>query len=127
MLFAPPPPLSPKEQDALVQYSRTLHDYTLGLWTESRRTIEHSRQQRTKKPRQSWAAQRPPTPRIRGDAAGYMEGEEGDDESDDEGILVRPKGRVGSSSSSTSEASSTSGDGGDVRRPHVDGGRPAIH
>ncbi|KAG2154582.1 hypothetical protein DEU56DRAFT_717071, partial [Suillus clintonianus] len=28
------------EQDSLISYSKTLHDYTLKLWTESRRVAE---------------------------------------------------------------------------------------
>lgn len=40
MLFAPPPPLSSETVEELVHYSRTLHDYTLHLWTESRRLAE---------------------------------------------------------------------------------------
>jgi hypothetical protein len=40
MLFAPPPPLPAEKVEELAQYSRTLHDYTLHLWTESRRLAE---------------------------------------------------------------------------------------
>ncbi|OAX38387.1 hypothetical protein K503DRAFT_654822, partial [Rhizopogon vinicolor AM-OR11-026] len=28
------------EQDTVISYSKTLHDYTLKLWTESRRVAE---------------------------------------------------------------------------------------
>ncbi|KAG2088255.1 hypothetical protein BD769DRAFT_1313852, partial [Suillus cothurnatus] len=32
--------ISSFEQDPLILYSKTLHDYTLELWTESRRVAE---------------------------------------------------------------------------------------
>ncbi|KAL4069810.1 hypothetical protein V8B97DRAFT_637076 [Scleroderma yunnanense] len=35
------------EQDPFVSYSRALHDYTLGLWTESRRVAEEKARNKT--------------------------------------------------------------------------------
>ncbi|KAG1908344.1 uncharacterized protein F5891DRAFT_937906, partial [Suillus fuscotomentosus] len=59
--------ISSVQQDPLISYSKTLHDYTLELWTESRRVAEEkarrklarTEEEARKQPRNSPTTQRP--------------------------------------------------------------------
>ncbi|EIN13843.1 hypothetical protein PUNSTDRAFT_48752 [Punctularia strigosozonata HHB-11173 SS5] len=46
MLCSPPTMLSDEAYEELARYSRSLHEYTLKLWTESRRQAEERARQR---------------------------------------------------------------------------------
>jgi hypothetical protein len=115
MLFEPPPPLSPTVVAALIDYSRELHDYTLTLWTESRRGAKHPqstdahRSESRRKTKRS-SAPRPPTPGVATEQAprlgGLGEEDEGDEDEEDV-IFMRSKDRTGSNASTTSDASAS--------------------
>lgn len=63
-----PSSISSFDQDPLTLYSKTLHDYTLQLWTESRRVAEEkakrklARMEEETTPRNSPTSQRPHSP-----------------------------------------------------------------
>lgn len=63
-----PSSISTFDQDPLTLYSKTLHDYTLQLWTESRRVAEEkakrklARMEEETTPRNSPTSQRPHSP-----------------------------------------------------------------
>ncbi|KAG9314164.1 hypothetical protein JVU11DRAFT_4950 [Chiua virens] len=46
MFSNPQPPTSKAHDDPIVSYSQALHDYTLRLWTESRRMAEEKARSR---------------------------------------------------------------------------------